>query len=499
MKKIHDDNLALANSYLQEGKELLIENRIRDAETVTLRAKEILIEENNLVMLASALNLQGVIYSAMDDDAACVSCFMEGLTVAKRAAELNQPVPEEYERLNSLMSALYNNIGSRYQSNNNYEKALEYFRLAEECLDYNQLEEDIPMRRRGYIIYLNFAECSGQLDKYDEAWEYLKKAEKYKDYGEGMKGTFSYTILEYKLKWFLGEEDYVRAHIEDLVYDAIYNHNGTDYMEDMRGVCNLFKWMKEYESWETVLKSMEEQRQLWDDIRFDMLVTEIWMEYYQQIEDNDNYLEKCKLLANLYLKLREQNHKSQADSIDIRIAYMENEQQRRKATERSVTDNLTGAGNRNKLEDDIKLLLPQMVSEQKTLGVGIVDIDYFKQQNDTYGHLQGDNCLKAVVDILKDTIGEAGSLYRFGGDEFIVLLPDATTDRIESIAKQIKEKLHEKAIPNEASRVLPEVTLSQGYVCLIPKLGDDIGCLLEMADKSLYHVKEQGRNDYFVN
>ena len=222
------------------------------------------------------------------------------------------------------------------------------------------------------------------------------------------------------------------------------------------------------------------------------------MNYYRLCNDEENHLKMCKEYAYLTIEERAHNHKVRADVIDIRMAFLENEEKRLKATEQFHRDSLTGVGNRDKLKNDIEEKIPMLIDEQKSIGVGLIDIDYFKQQNDTYGHLKGDECLKTVATIIRDVIKNQGDVYRFGGDEFVVIIEDVTRDKIKNVAETIMERLHHKAIPNINSSVLPEVTLSQGYVCIYPKQGDSFDELMAIADKSLYHVKESGRNGYYV-
>ncbi len=499
MSEEREELLILANAYLEEGKKLVMENKIRDAEKVILRAKDIYLEEFDAYKYVDTLNALGVIYSAMDDDSGCISCYLEGLSCAQNAInEITDVNSSYYLDMRNILGTIYNNIGSRYQMNEAYERALKYFKLAEEELDFSKTDTDMIMRRRAHVIYLNFTECYGQLDRYEEAWQSLNKAKENMIYAEDGSVNCSYLLLEYKLKAATGEKEYVKEHIQDLVDASRSNHDATDFMQDMRGVCDLVCWLGEFSIMRDIIESMEMEKDSWNSISFDIFITEMWMNYYIRIGDEQKHLEKCKEYAYLSLEQREHNHKTRADVIDIRIAFQENEEKRLKATENSYTDSLTGIGNRAKLQLDASVIVPSLVKEKKSLGIGIVDIDYFKQQNDTYGHLQGDECLKCVAAIISDVVKGQGEVYRFGGDEFVILVKEATRKKIKKLAENIKTKLHEKAIPNINSKVLPEVTLSQGYVCIYPKEGDCLEALMAIADKSLYNIKESGRNGYYV-
>ena len=107
---------------------------------------------------------------------------------------------------------------------------------------------------------------------------------------------------------------------------------------------------------------------------------------------------------------------------------------------------------------------------------------------------------KAVADvyILQDSVSGIGNVYRFGGDEFIIVLSEGNHSTIEQIANHIKDKLGEAKIENINSNVLPEVTISQGYAYFVPSGDDNIETLIEHADHALYFVKNNGRNSYYI-
>ena len=162
----------------------------------------------------------------------------------------------------------------------------------------------------------------------------------------------------------------------------------------------------------------------------------------------------------------------------------------------SVTDALTGLGNRYSLEREAVHIIRDAGGERIT--VGVLDIDCFKQLNDTYGHIQGDRCLKVVADILKEAVMDCGHVYRFGGDEFVMLFPAGMENRIEEIAEAILQKIAEVGIANEHSVVQPNLTISQGYACFVPEGTESGARLIEHADKALYYVKRNSRNAYYI-
>ena len=107
---------------------------------------------------------------------------------------------------------------------------------------------------------------------------------------------------------------------------------------------------------------------------------------------------------------------------------------------------LTGVGNRYKLEKDYKMLKKICCEKDCKVVVGIIDIDYFKQVNDTYGHLRGDFYLKEISQIIKEETINTGGVYRYGGDEFVVLLIDVDDEEVQKIAEKIKRNIEKRRL-----------------------------------------------------
>jgi diguanylate cyclase (GGDEF)-like protein/PAS domain S-box-containing protein len=156
-------------------------------------------------------------------------------------------------------------------------------------------------------------------------------------------------------------------------------------------------------------------------------------------------------------------------------------------------DPLTRLPNRLLLEDRFKQALAAAVRENTRLAVLFIDIDKFKEINDTLGHAVGDHLLQMVAQRLQKSVRKIDTVCRIGGDEFVVLLTDlATIDAVTHIAEKILAQISEQFTVGE---VKVASTLSIG-ISLYPNDGQDLDTLLRMADASMYHAKNCGRNTY---
>jgi diguanylate cyclase (GGDEF)-like protein/PAS domain S-box-containing protein len=161
----------------------------------------------------------------------------------------------------------------------------------------------------------------------------------------------------------------------------------------------------------------------------------------------------------------------------------------------STTDGLTGISNRRRFDEFLEREWRRSMREYSNLSLLIVDIDYFKEFNDRYGHLAGDDCLKQVAVTLGGTMRRASDLVaRYGGDEFTCVLPGMGEQRAVKVAQRIVDEVARLSIPHESSSVAEHVTVSIGVATEVPEKGREFSDLMRRADRCLYAAKEQGRN-----
>ncbi|WP_320036026.1 GGDEF domain-containing protein [Halarcobacter sp.] len=156
------------------------------------------------------------------------------------------------------------------------------------------------------------------------------------------------------------------------------------------------------------------------------------------------------------------------------------------------TDALTGLFNRKYLEDIVPKITAQTNRLEIEYGILMLDIDFFKIINDTYGHEIGDNAIKIVAEILNDNIRESDIAIRYGGEEFMILLYNCDEESIIEVAQKIRMNFSKAEIPTGGMATVRK-TLSIG-VSMYPKDTDDIKEAIRFADLALYKAKNNGRN-----
>jgi len=159
------------------------------------------------------------------------------------------------------------------------------------------------------------------------------------------------------------------------------------------------------------------------------------------------------------------------------------------------TDSLTNIYNRRIFDIMLDNALKRCLRNKTPLSLLMIDIDKFKNYNDTYGHLKGDDVIRKIADILTISLRrEADIVARYGGEEFAIILEDTDKDGFLKVTRNIQENLERENIEHKNSVVSNIVTLSIGVASIIPNPDLTAKKIIDIADKNLYKAKENGRN-----
>jgi diguanylate cyclase (GGDEF)-like protein len=175
--------------------------------------------------------------------------------------------------------------------------------------------------------------------------------------------------------------------------------------------------------------------------------------------------------------------------------HIELKRMRDQLAELAVTDALTGLSNRRRLEQSLKIETARLARTADVLSVIMLDVDFFKQFNDTYGHPAGDRCLVMIAAALNRAVRRAADLTaRYGGEEFACILPNTEHEAAMAVARNVRDQVHALGIPHVKSAAGAYVTVSVGVAtahCL-PGMAPELW--IKAADSQLYLAKSAGRN-----
>lgn len=166
----------------------------------------------------------------------------------------------------------------------------------------------------------------------------------------------------------------------------------------------------------------------------------------------------------------------------------------------SQLDSLTQIYNRRTFNEIAQQQWLVAARQQLPVSALMIDVDHFKLYNDHYGHLAGDSCLKKVTQAIKSCLNRPSDLLgRFGGEEFVVLLPETDINGAFRVAEAITKAVEAQALPHEVSTTSAVVTVSVGGACCPRTNGHDLEELIKTADRALYKAKRTGRNRSLVD
>lgn len=158
----------------------------------------------------------------------------------------------------------------------------------------------------------------------------------------------------------------------------------------------------------------------------------------------------------------------------------------------AALDPLTGVYNRRFGMRRLHEEFARAVRTSSPLGVLILDVDHFKKVNDTYGHLVGDKVLKSVAEVTRNVRREGDLLLRFGGEEFLIVLPAAARDDLKRIGERIRRAVGDCSVSEGSTTI--KVTASLGGAAYPSDKVDDEEALVRLADEALYQAKQSGRS-----
>lgn len=483
-----DDGSEFGKECLQESISLLEKGEYENALRLAKRALEQTSCGIDMKLYCNIHNVTGVIYGAMGNELMAVEHYLAGLAIAKK------------KFFYSEASKLYNNIGAEYQMLGDHANAVHYFRLAMKEMEKEDESDRDKYEYRSFITYMNMCEEYYAMASYEEAEEMLNRAGTFLAHESVKKNKFGYLLSQCRLLLRTGNEEQVRASYAMLLDMAFHMADRSSFWREMEGLCNLSFELGDFEAAKSVIDYMEQQAKLITDetlgLDARMKIYESLLTYYQATKNEELLRKTEKEYVSLCRRQRDAVNKSRAVALDYKIQLNEQYEENCAYKKQVYVDALTGVGNRNKLEKDYKKLAALCEKKNYRISVGIIDLDYFKEVNDTYGHLKGDEYLKIVSQLIKKVIAGYGDVYRYGGDEFVVLLIDADKQVTEELAEKIQCAIEQEQLENNASSK-HILTVSQGYI-MLDNMKPDIWHILSLADKELYVVKRDGRDGHRI-
>ncbi len=393
------------------------------------------------------------------------------------------------------------NIGMLYNSFGEHKKAQEYFEVAYQSL----LELEGIAAYHTYLmnIYMGMGNCylgQNHLLKSQE-YEYRAKNECF-DYLSPVEQT-CFLCFQARLYHSMGKQSLRNEAISQIQERVHEKMIVLDVFDDFFAYCELLFEMGDYPEMMEVLSHLEELAKKTQLVYMQRRLLSIRIRYWRLKDDEKGYAKACAHYYELTEILEKENRYMVSSILNMRNILEEThrrrqemEMQNRILVQKSETDALTGLANRFRLNDYSEEAFGRSLERKRSFAVEILDIDYFKQYNDNYGHQAGDMVIRKIAQAMRMLEQQYDNIFcaRYGGDEFIIIYEGYTKDRVQEFAEELRQSICQQEIEHKFSKALPILTISQGICCDIPNEKQKVWDYLHTADIMLYKGKKISRN-----
>lgn len=445
--------------------------------------------------MANGYNQLGNTCLVMYDYGRSISCYMDALDVARE----NDIV--------SLEGSILNNIGALYMTLKDDERAAEYFLLS--------YEKDKTVSFTSPILLLNLADIFAHKGRFDEADKFLAEARDILERQENLLMTSWLYLTE-------GEVCHAKGFLDEAITHYRRAIELTRSAGDVHNECEMCfqagQLLMEAGSLEDALELMsstyERSSELGsNDIRRKIALQMAICSY--DLGRSEEALRCYKLHGDLVLKAESEKIESSRNSVLLQVQQHDMNLERirlkqlsdelmRKTEElkeayatmerQAIIDSLTGIRNRRSMDAMIDTSWKKCLTDKQPFTLMLLDLDCFKNYNDFYGHPAGDENLRRVAEALRDVVGDEKLIGRFGGDEFVAVLPETDGESARAIGNAMLERVKNLRILHERNEAASVQTITIGAMSLVPGSEDEQSSVMHMADNALYEGKKQGKN-----
>ena len=454
------------------------------------RALTFLVEMGKNKLIAKSYNRMGIFTANGGNAPIAMDYYLSGLKYCDSS--------ELYE----IKSIIEMNIGTLYFSVGKYEQASE---MLHKALSFFEDKVEKPYYDTVMMcIYSNLIKTYIQKQEYEKTQNIIEFV--VKNYWNDAENIDKISLLMIEAIFYHKIKDYKsRNECVKIVTESMPNHMGIiDCFDDIDEYCNMLLETDLDEDFWAVINVVEPILKNVRMIYFQMRLMSIKIKYYRIHKKNAEFLQATGLYYEYSELMEQENILMASNMLTIRIN-LEKEEKRRIQIERenerlqqkSEVDQLTHMSNRYALVEYANKSIKKAYKNQKSIAVEILDIDYFKEYNDNYGHQEGDKCLQMIAENIKEVVARKGGFCaRYGGDEFVIIYENISLEQAIKNERLLHESIRHSKIKHEYSKCDTKVTVSQGICCGIPRKDDGLKDYLAIADEVLYNVKEAGRNDY---
>ena len=475
--KLENDRYALAFSYTFLADYYLASRRNNQCILYLDRAKtlsEAMKYEHLLVMI---YNLYGMFCNSIYDEVTALDYYLKSLDIAEKLQD------------HLHMASAYNNIATLFDIKHDYTQAIAYY---EKCYEVSMLSGQDTAYSKA-VALTNLSSCAHKLKLQEELEKQQKRFAGIEDI-EQNKALQLLQLYAISMKQHLDEEQEAFYQTMNMILKVQEQvENKLLVHQVLINVCDLLLDIHDQPYTLNVLQVLIEINQK-DTIKSKKELQKLIVRYCEEFETEENKLRAYREFHRIIIAIEDMDMESYSAGLSAKMELYKTKAKQNDLVKENEhleklmnIDDLTEIWNRRCLNHDLD---SDVFHESKSAAVAMLDIDYFKQYNDIYGHQKGDMVLMEVGRSLRTGSNDQVHVYRYGGDEFTMIFLNQSEEEVQQVLKQVEEDIQKKKIEHKGSLTKDYVTMSYGYAYSDQK-GNDYSKLLEKADEALYEVKKK--------
>ncbi|MEG0076780.1 GGDEF domain-containing protein [Anaerorhabdus sp.] len=446
-------------------------------------ARECCLEQTYPALYMKICHLSGFYYHVINDEQNALQYYTESQAIASTLGDTHQ------------ICNAWNNIADMFERHENYEQANHYYMMAYQTM----LDKDCKDARLLMMIEYNLAKNNGYIKNYNDMEYYLSLCENTSSTTDE-EAAFNHIACQSGwclLAAYRNESEKAVNIANDILKNDLYGV--TDQYAIMEFLTPVALAMVNLKNSECAKKYIDllMMHCTTNEILPMRQLIDIKVQYAQAFSHDAELLESYKSYYLTLQKILKAEDNVRASGMEAKINLLEMIKKHKttlkeyeRLSDEANLDELTGLYNRRYFNTSIL----EVQNVKNHVGIIMLDIDFFKQFNDTYGHISGDFALREIAAIMKKNSDKGIIPCRYGGDEFVCICINATDNEIEDFIKKVQDDVKKLAILHESSLCSDIVTLSIGYSNMVEEFYGDIEVAIKQADNALYKAKEAGRD-----
>ncbi|MCR5785113.1 MAG: GGDEF domain-containing protein [Eubacterium sp.] len=398
-----------------------------------------------------------------------------------------------------MVAKIYNEIGSAYLHINQFRRASEFLMKSERTLDDPICRMDKEYYELATVVDINLTLVFYNLDNNVNSLFYLERAREFNERLDGKIFSDDIMLLECKINIKEGNTETVMD-VLGLVIDNILDAPEKErYDKKLMDLIEILSALNDFDRWEIILQKFESFAEEKDSVFLYLKNSGFWSDYFKARGNDARYKQSCLEQLDFVNSYRRLIELYKSNTMDMTIELHSIDSNFKEKDDFAKKDLLTGVGDSYALERDFKNMVSECEADEAYFAMGVINVDDFKEANNTYGHQNGDLWLKRIAAAIKDSTGNDEEVYRITGDEFVILAPYTDENRIAEFAENVKKAIRDLKIENINSNVDRYITVSQGYAYAVPDTIMDLWGFMRYALDAVSEVKKNGKNGYAVN